>query len=750
MKITSNTILNITVSALVALSASAWAKDDADDKDADKKEETKKEVELTPWANEVTLGLYYLGDDSYRYGKYNGLTDQGGSALADFRFEKRPVWDSGDTVRWRLQGWRLGLDSRRLEFDYNQQGTQKFNLDYREIPNNRFSDGQTPYREESPGLWKVAPDWYVLPGTSNTLGFANLQDSLVNLKVDTKRRRLDLSYERKLSELWTIDVEFRHETKEGARTLGSIFGSAASNPRAVILPAPVDWTTDTVEAMFEYATTQMQLGFGLYASFFSNGEDTFTFQNAYGYRNGWAPGVQYPDAYGRFALEPDNSYVQLKAYGGFNFGASTRLTADVSLGRMTQDENFLPYTINPDLLVEIPLPRTSLDGEVDTAMLNLRLTTQLARRLGLRLNYHYDDRNNKTPRNVYPYISADSQNQRAYEDGRINRPYSYTRQKAEGMLTYRMARSTRLRAGLEYTDYSRDYQEVNDSNELTWLAGITLRGFEHGSLTLDYRDSNRDVSDYTGNAPLINSHLPGEVGEEDWENHPLLRKYYLTDRDRQEARFRADYAPGSLVNLGFAASYAKDDYGSGFFGLNNAKVRSLSIDAGYHPQENIALTAFFTKERYQSYQTANAFFNESSAMDPAYNWSADSKDRVTTWNVALTFRDVGEERGWKGVDFGFDTTFSDTRSAIDVLSAYSDVGALPDLRAKMRTFTLWGDFSVGAQSSLRLLAEKNELTTADWGLDGAVPDSLANVLLLGESAANYDLWLVSASWNYRF
>jgi hypothetical protein len=30
------------------------------------------------------------------------------------------------------------------------------------------------------------------------------------------------------------------------------------------------------------------------------------------------------------------------------------------------------------------------------------------------------------------------------------------------------------------------------------------------------------------------------------------------------------------------------------------------------------------------------------------------------------------------------------------------------------------------------------------------PDTLANVLLLGEGAANYDLWLITGTWTYHF
>ena len=755
MNITNNTILSAVILGLFALPCGAWAQDEeSGEGESTEKQAREEKAELPPYASEISIGLYYLGEDAFRYGKYSGLTDKGAEALLDFRLEKRPVWDSGDTVRWRLQGWRLGLDSRRLEFVYNDQGTQKFGFDYREIPNNRFDDGLTPYRvEASDARWRLAPDWQVAPGTSNSLGFLNLEESLVNLTVDTKRRRMDLAWERKLGDAWVLDIDFRHETKEGNRTLGSIFGFTSANSRSVILGAPVDWTTDTVEAMFEYSTARMQFGIGAYGSFFSNDDSTFTFQNAYGYRNGWAPGVEFPDAYGRFALEPDNSYLQFKTYGGINLTPSTRVTADFAYGKMEQDESLLPYTVNPDLAVHTPLPRAAADAEVDTTMFNLRLTSQLARRLGLAANYRYDDRDNKTPRDVFPYIGADAQDQRPFEAGRINRPYSYTKQRIDATLTYRMARATRLRAGVEYYDYSRDYSEVSDSDEWVWLAGVALRGWSHGSLNLDLRRADRDVDAYTGNAPLLASYLPGQVGADDYENHPLLRKYYLAARERDEARLRADLVPSTVVNLGFAASYAEDDYEDGYFGLTGAEVRSLSVDAGWHPSETVALTGFYTKEKYESEQSARAFFNDFSTGDAGFDWFADSTDKVDTWNFAITFSEIGKERGWNDLDFGFDYTYSDTRSDIDVTAGdlvFGGVGPLPQLQAEMRTFTLWGSYQLGHHSSIRLAAESSELTTSDWALDGVVPNTLANVLLLGQRSPNYDLWLISGAWTYRF
>ena len=747
MKTKYHFMLGFTVLALLALPVTAWAQDEDKKTDDGKKEPATEEPIVK---KEITIGAWYLTDDSYRYGKYSGLRDDGVYALFDFKLEKRPDPKSDDTTRWRFQGWRLGLDSRRVEFDYHQQGTQRFKVDYREIPNHRFDDGLTPFREQAQGVWNLPAGWEVDPRRSTTRGFLTLQENLVDLSVDTKRRRLDLAYNRKLSSAWNLEIDFRHETKKGERTLGSIFGYSFANPRGVILPAPVDQTTDILEAMFAYGSSRLQFGFGFYASFFSNDDETLIFQNPYSHLTSWADSVAFPGSQGRTALEPDNSYIQFKAYGGLNFNSTTRLSAAFSYGQMEQDDALLPYSVNPELVVHTPVPLASLDAKINTTMFNVRLTSQLARRLGLAVNYHYDDRDNKTPRAVYPYIGADSQDQRNLEDGRVNRPYSYTRQKADAIITYRFAKSARFKAGIEYSDYSRDYQEVEDSDELAWLAGVSFRGWSMATLKFDFRSSSREVSEYIGNAPLINSFLPGVIGEDDWQNQPLLRKYFLTDRDRDEYRVRADFFPSTQINFGFAGSYLKDDYDAGFFGLNEATIKSWTVDAGWYPQEHVALTGFYTFEEYDASQSSRFLHNSNSTGDPRNNWFADTEDSVDTYNIALTFTDVGADRGWKGVEFGMDYTFSNTESVIDVVSVSEDTAPLPDLQSKMQTFSIWGSIAVGDSSSIRLTAESAKLKSKDWALDNVDTDTLAWVLLLGQSAANYDLWLISASWSYRF
>ena len=63
---------------------------------------------------------------------------------------------------------------------------------------------------------------------------------------------------------------------------------------------------------------------------------------------------------------------------------ATRVNLDVSYGWMLQDQTFLPYTVNPGLTVTNPLPRNSLDGEINTTLVNLRLTSHPSMKVHLR------------------------------------------------------------------------------------------------------------------------------------------------------------------------------------------------------------------------------------------------------------------------------------------------------------------------------------------------------------------------------
>ena len=84
-----------------------------------------------------------------------------------------------------------------------------------------------------------------------------------------------------------------------------------------------------------------------------------------------------------------------------------------------------------------PLPRDSLDGEIDTTVATLKLSSRPWERFFWNASYRYDDRDNDTPRDRYVYVGGDTQIQATSASSdriRFNDPYSYKDQqiKLEG------------------------------------------------------------------------------------------------------------------------------------------------------------------------------------------------------------------------------------------------------------------------------------------------------------------------------
>jgi len=744
----STTVLSVIAMACMVFPPYSWAQDKADDetKDADKEEEKKESVV----DNEVELGLYYLSDDSFRYGKYSGLTDEGVYALVDFKLEKRPAWNSGDLTRWRFQGWRVGLNSRRVVFDFSQQGKQRLKFDYRQIPNNQFNNGLTPYMGLGGDELRMPVGWDIADGSNNTRGFVNLDEYLRPYEIKTNRKSITMNYDLKISDTWNMAIDFRHENRDGVRNTFGIFGYNMTSTRSAALVAPVNWKTDSFTLMFNYSNGRAQFGAGLYASFFNNDDSSLTFQNAFGKVGNWEKGVAFSDGFGRMALEPENSYLQFKAYGGFIFSAKTRLTADLSWGTMKQDADLFPYTINPALRVREDIPRTEADAKIDTTMFNARLTSRLAPRLNLVANYRYDDRDNKTPQDAWRYIGSDSQDQKPTIESRINLPYSYTRHKADALLNWNVARGFGLKGGLEWNDYSRTFAEVEDSNEWAWLAGARLSSWENLSASLDYRHSDRDIDEYVGNRPFQESYLPGVLPPDAIQNHPWQRKYNQTDRDRDEVRLRVDWFPARDFNIGVTGSNWKDDYDEGYFGLNEAKAHSWSLDFGYRPAEKVFLSMFFTRENWNASQSNRQIFSwdPETLIREDRDWNADSEDEVDTLNFHAGFEKLGAQ---ENLTFGFDYTFSYVESRINVTAGdFIETAPLPALKNKLRTWVIYGQMDINERSAVTLRAESGKLKVDDFALDHVTQDTMANILTLGQPTQDYDLWLISASWKYRF
>jgi len=94
-----------------------------------------------PTHSQVELGVGYVTDDAYQFGRYTGLEDEGAYLLGDISAHR--YGEEGGF--WQARGTNLGLDSRYLRLDFGYQGRHEYFLEYDQLPNNRIDTVITPY-----------------------------------------------------------------------------------------------------------------------------------------------------------------------------------------------------------------------------------------------------------------------------------------------------------------------------------------------------------------------------------------------------------------------------------------------------------------------------------------------------------------------------------------------------------------------------------------------------------------------------
>jgi hypothetical protein len=138
----------------------------------------------------------------------------------------------------------------------------------------------------------------------------------------------------------------------------------------------------------------------------------------------------------------NNRLYQYNLTGNFRPTTRVRLSGQASIGRIKQNDAFVPYSSNPDFN-DLLLPRTSLDGTLETSNLAARLTARLSPQLSLRLRMKYADRDNRTPIDFYTPVITDL----LQRPETPNRPYSLKRSRYSAELSYRAHPSVSFIAG---------------------------------------------------------------------------------------------------------------------------------------------------------------------------------------------------------------------------------------------------------------------------------------------------------------
>ena len=724
--------------------------------------------ELEPFfANEVEIGLGYSSEDSFKFGEYTGLEEEGFFVIGNISLHKRMLQDDGKTRYWDIIGTNLGIDSRSFFANYGQAGKYEVFVDYDQKPHFNLDDAQTPFagagtaRQTLPAAYDNTDS-----GTENVM----FNGTLHQVDVETQRYKGGGGFSWIPAEHWTVKANYHHEVKDGTETT-SVSTNGFTN--AVYLITPIEYDADEFDISVSRVGPTGQFELGYHMSMFQNDNKGLLFENPF--ENGASIPLRGPQQLG---LVPDNTAHKVYFKSGYNLGQTTRAMATLSYQNVTQDDTFLPYTVNPNLVgpdggALVPLPRTNLDGEINYWFANLVLTGRPTRKLGLTGRYTLDYRDSDTPSDTYQYTRTDANDQQDLEGSRarVNKVYDYEKHRAELDAKYRLFSRGSLSAGYEFEYVNRDNSEVEHTYEHTGKVKLSGSPTDRTHGWIKYLHAEKSGSTYDNTVPFFAGfspeHVTLEVEDECagvvplsqcdalYENSSFMRKYYMADRSRDRIASNISFFPDDRFTIGLSGRYTTDDFDDTDIGLVERDVLSATLDLSYVSSEDFTIYGYYTHDFINNEQVGCENCDAvpppaGAGIEPDRRWEVDNEDHVNTFGTGFEWNNMIEDK----LDIGMDFTYTQAVTEVvpKVPNDFVDDGILgfPDIETTIYSLRLYGDYRYNKQTRIRLGYLFEYFKNKDWAFDNVNETTIDRILATGERSPDYSAHVVGLSLIYDF
>jgi len=488
--------------------------------------------------------------------------------------------------------------------------------------------------------------------------------------LQTKRKDLNGALELQLASGLTLGLKGSYGQREGTKPLGfgtyirrqalsGMPGTGAGNfwretveARGSELVEPLDHTVTEGGVTLTWAKNGHTVTGGWFGSSFGNDTTALYFDNPFEGAPGRAsatifnpasdqePGApagnnQLRGLYARSSTQlwPENTYNRLFLNASFKLGSSARLSGVVARGALKQDDAFLPYAENDQVVSSEAgqpleyarnkaLPQASLNGEMTTTQADLKATAK-AGPVALRAGYRYYELEDGRPSIQFPGYSSsgDSYFRRAIgqtvngQKALFNSVGGYTRDRLN---TGAAVKTGPVTFDLEYIRTAWDYEarQVEETTDEAFKG--TVRILAGGaSVNAFFLDGSRS---YEGRY---------DVGLET----SGVRAYDVWTRDRQQVGVDVDFPVSDELTLAVGGSYWKDEYpgaAEGFsYGYGLQDSRSGAFHAGLTwAKDAWVLSAWTGYDQYEwnSFQVTKTSLTTD--YNPTNQWDRSSSDDV--------------------------------------------------------------------------------------------------------------------------
>jgi hypothetical protein len=327
------------------------------------------------------------------------------------------------------------------------------------------------------------------------------------------------------------------------------------------------------------------------------------------------------------SLWPTNKANTFSIAGTSKLAARTQFTGFLSYGVWSNDSALQPFTINSRLPV-LPLPRATTEASANVFATNFNITSRPADdwRLTARLRtYNFD---NQMPEAAIPqYVSYDTSVSTSLTGG----PHimSHARGTLTADATWTGLQPVALGVGFtrNHGGYVHRIYSDTDENVITLTADAATLPW--GSIR-----GQAEFSDRTGSG-LDEASLV-QIGEQ-----PQMRHYDVANRQRRKFEGQIDLYPTETWNISVNAGVGKDDYDESYFGLQESTFRLAGVALDFQQPNGLGAGASYNSERYSGFHVSRSAGSDAEFVDPARDWTTDSKESVHYFSLYLTPPRIG-------------------------------------------------------------------------------------------------------------
>lgn len=584
---------------------------------------------------ELQLGSQFAGRDPDS-SKFEEYRDVSGGLYIPYVYYMR------DEVS--IRGVDLGQRDQRLSLGFDL-GAWSMAVDYDEIPHFWGNDGRTLHQQTSRGVWEVSDTLQgafqnaiaAVPRAS--VNFTFLRDLVApsfnaGNVVDIEARREKIAVAASMGETtddglpgaMTTRLTASHETRSGDKPAGGAFGFG----NVVQVPEPTEYSVDSVGASLELIVPRGLIRGGLRVNQFDNRAETLTFDNPFravdstdpnAYQSPGGASVNGPRL-GRIALQPDNRALTANVGGLFRLPGNSRLSGDLVVGRMVQDQLLLPFATNTAITAPFDatdpanLPVDRFEGQIDTMALNVNFNSRPWTNVGINARVRMYDLDNGSDRIRFEqgYARFDSS---WNSTGRITVPYSYRNDRADVSVSYDFGFAG-VEAGFDHIRMHRDFRDTEETTENVFRIAGDMRPASWAAARLSFETGSRDYAHYDGEESEHASFLvPGAPA-----NHTLLRRFDQSKRELNRVSAMVQLTPTEAWAMTAQFWSQDEDFDEVPLGLLSAKSRTFSVEADYTPGELWNAYAFVTSEGWSTFQRGRQS-GATLSFNPADDWTAD-------------------------------------------------------------------------------------------------------------------------------